>query len=92
MRPIAKFRKTGKLPAFGTPVKIKKYIADKEACGSFLVQQRYLDARRPNEVGGYSGYVPGAGGDVWWIEHKDGTIGAYMYNEITDTIFYGEGQ
>jgi len=47
-----------------------------------LIAKKHLDARRPYAVGVVWGYVPGHGGDVWWIKHEDGTIGAYMYDEF----------
>jgi len=48
----------------------------------FSVVQKHLDARKPNKAGVISGYVPGHGGDVWWVKHNDGTTGAYVYNEF----------
>lgn len=81
---MAKFRKTQVLPNTRITVRTKKRIAPKEECRGFFVHDRNLDARKPNTIGYFIGYVPGAGGDVWWIEHDDRTIGAYMYNELTD--------
>lgn len=47
-----------------------------------LIKRQYLDARQPNKVGEVIGYVPGHGGDVWWVSHADGTTGAYMFDEF----------
>ncbi len=52
-----------------------------ETTGMFVVQ-KHLDARQPNKEGEIGGYVPGHGGDVWWVRHADGTIGAYMFDEF----------
>jgi len=84
MKPMAKFRKEHVLPNTRIKLRTKKRIADKEECRGFLVHERHLDARKPNTNGEYQGWVPGAGGDVWWVKHEDGTIGAYMYDELTD--------
>lgn len=72
------------LPPFGTPVKINEKIAPGNECKGFLVYDRHIKNRRPNEEGIYKNYVPGAGGDLWWVEHTDKTIGAYMFTELTD--------
>jgi len=81
--PVATSRKAQTLPEEGIRVKIKKKLSTKT--GGFLVKQHHIDCRRPNQTGVYLGYVPGAGGDVWWVQHdEDETIGAYLNNEITD--------
>ncbi len=84
MKPIQKAKKFHILPSIGRPLRTKKRIVPKEKCGGFFVKNKHLDARKSNCYGTYIGYVPGAGGEVWWIEHEDGTIAAYMYNELTD--------
>jgi len=84
MRPIALSKKNQQLPEYGTPVKIKSKILPKKECSSFFVHVRHIESRRSSENGVYRGYVPGAGGDVWWIQHDDGTVGAYMFSELTD--------
>ena len=30
------------------------------------------------------GWVPGAGGDLWIIEHEDSTVAVYSFDEIKD--------
>jgi hypothetical protein len=47
-----------------------------------LIAQKHLDARKPNAEGVIKGWVPGHGGDVWWVEHKDGSVGAYSFDEF----------
>jgi hypothetical protein len=84
MRPIEKAKKFNRLPERGAKLKIKEKIMSKEECRGFFVHPKHLDSRRPKELAEYWGYVPGAGGDVWWVKHQDETIGAYMYTEVTD--------
>jgi len=84
MGPIVKANKTNVLPLYGTPVKIRCKILPKKECAGFLVNAKHIECRRASENGVYRGYVPGAGGDVWWIQHDDGTVGAYMFSELTD--------
>ncbi len=50
---------------------------------SMLIVQKHGDARQPSKEGTVSGYVPGHGGDVWWVTHNDGTVGAYMFDEFS---------
>lgn len=47
-----------------------------------LVAEKHLFARRSNKEGLLAGYVPGHGGDVWWVHHDDGTVGAYSFEEF----------
>ena len=64
----------------GLKVKTNKRLG--KTTGMFIAQ-KHLNARRPNKEGKVSGYVPGHGGDVWWVTHKDGTVGAYMFDEFS---------
>lgn len=47
-----------------------------------LVKQQYLDARRSNAEGTIKGWVTGHGGDVYWVQHDDGTVAAYGWMEF----------
>jgi len=49
-----------------------------------LIAQRYLDARTAGVTGTLHGYVPGHGGDVWWMKHDDGTESAYSTRELEE--------
>lgn len=85
MKPIKKAKETMKLPSIGTKVRIKAKIAPKEECGGFLVNEKYIQARKPKTNGVYVGYVSGAGGDLWWIKHDDDSeIGCYDNTEVID--------
>lgn len=72
------------LPAQGSMFRTK--TADKlhtsEDAQGFLVKQKHIDCRRPNVNVKYIGWVPGCGGDVWWGQHDDGSIGAYSIREL----------
>ena len=70
----------GRLPERGTKFRTKaKLEAD---TGGFLVKDSYVLDRTPNIEVSYYGFVPGAGGDVWWMEHEDGLIQAYCFTEL----------
>lgn len=47
-----------------------------------LINIRHLEARESNKFGVVGGYVPGHGGDVWWVRHEDDTVGAYAVGEF----------
>jgi hypothetical protein len=48
----------------------------------FLVKGHHLECRKSSISGIIWGYVPGHGGDVYWVKHEDGTIGAYCFTEF----------
>lgn len=72
------------LPKIGARFKTKETLRPKGECEGFLVKEKYLLARKPNEFGVYTGYIPGCGGDVWWIEHSDESVGAYVADELDE--------
>lgn len=84
--PIEQAYDGNELPTVGKKVRIADSIRPKESCSYFFVNPKHLDSRRPSEEAVYAGWVPGAGGDVWWIEHQDKTIGAYEFSEILKVI------
>jgi hypothetical protein len=50
-----------------------------------LVKQHHLDNRRPNTPGVIGGWVPGHGGDVYWVSHEDvpgKPIAVYCWTEF----------
>lgn len=83
-KPMRQFLKTGVFPELGVTVKTKRKIEPKENCRGFFVMRKYLDARKPDTIGTYVGVVASCGGDVWWIQHKEDDVAAYMYDELTD--------
>lgn len=52
-----------------------------DAKGMF-VKKEHLDVRTIGVKGTVVGYVPGHGGDVWWVKHDDGNVGAYVFDEF----------
>ena len=63
----------------GAQVKVGK-LGDTEG---MLIKERHLACRREGATGRVAGWVPGHGGDVWWVKH-DGSdeIGAYCWSEL----------
>ncbi len=59
------------------------------------VARKHTVCRRPDGYGRITGVVPGHGGDVYWVQHKDDeTIGAYCFTEFdlaTDERVLAEG-
>ncbi|WP_297653754.1 hypothetical protein [Hydrogenophaga sp.] len=70
----------GQLPTKGTKFRTKAEL--ETDTDGFLVKSTYTADRTPNIEVTYYGWVPGAGGDIWWMEHEDGTIQAYCYTEL----------
>ncbi len=56
----------------------------KDATIGFLVAQKNLDNRKNDVIGRVIGYVPGCGGDVWWVNHQDDSVGPYVYDEFEE--------
>lgn len=52
-----------------------------EKTDGMFIKQEYLDRRKAGEVGTVLNYVPGHGGDVWWIRQSNG-IAAYSFTEF----------
>lgn len=48
-----------------------------------LIKQHCLDNRKPMEKGTILGFVPGHGGDVWWVQHSHG-VAAYWFDEFEE--------
>lgn len=47
------------------------------------IAQRHLDVRRVGASGTVTGWVPGHGGDVWWVLHDESEeVGAYVVDEM----------
>lgn len=78
---IAESKSNNTLPEIGSLVRTE--VDPNETGRGFLVKSEYRYARK-NAEGTYKGYVPGCGGDVWWVEHEDGSVGAYLTNEVFD--------
>jgi hypothetical protein len=54
-----------------------------------LIKEHHLRGRLPNALGIVTGYVPGHGGEVFWVRHAEGPsnqdpspVGAYMFDEF----------
>lgn len=58
-----------------------KAIRLKSVRGAFI-EPHYLDARRRGAVGTITSYVPGHGGDYWFVSHSDDSIAAYGTKEL----------
>jgi hypothetical protein len=80
MKSVAECKKANILPESGTPVVTRPSLA---SCDGFLVNPKHIIARREGP-GIIRGWVASCGGDVWWIEHEDGSVGAYMFTEVFD--------
>ncbi len=49
------------------------------------VKPKHLKCRKLGVTGTVLNYVPGHGGDVWWVEHdKDSQVGAYAFDEFEE--------
>ncbi len=48
-----------------------------------LIKPQHLDVRQVGITGTITGYVPGHGGDVWWVKHDESdNVGAYVFDEF----------
>jgi hypothetical protein len=47
------------------------------------IKEKHLDVRKPEVTGTVLNYVPGHGGDVWFVKHDDSEdVGAYCFDEF----------
>lgn len=60
-------------------------ITHLEPTTGMFIADRFLAARKSGVIGEVLGYVPGHGGDVWWVKH-DGSedVGAYCFTETEE--------
>ncbi len=65
----------------GVGTKIITSIALHPTTG-LMVKPKYLEARRPSTAGIIQGFVPGHGGDIYWVEHEDESIAVYGWMEF----------
>ena len=51
-----------------------------------IIHQKHLRVRRKGITGTVTSYVPGHGGDVWFVKHDEAdVIGAYVFTELEPT-------
>lgn len=54
-----------------------------ESTRGMLIAEKHLLARRPGAVGVIGGYVPGHGGDVYWVRHgTEEIVAVYCFTEF----------
>ncbi len=60
-----------------------------ETTQGMLVTPRHLNGRRPDTLGIVTGWVPGHGGDAYWVRHAEGPssadpspVAAYCFDEF----------
>jgi len=59
-------------------------ITKDEGTTGLMIAPKNLEARGVDKIGVVTGYVPGHGGDVWWVRHDDGSVGAYVFTEFEE--------
>lgn len=63
----------------GLRVKVKKL----EGTKGFLINSKHLAVRRKGVRGTVKNWVPGHGGDVWFVQHDNSDdVGAYCFTEL----------
>ena len=65
---------------------IKVHIIKLESTSGMIVAQEHLNNRKLGLTGIVRCCVAGHGGDAWFIEHDDKSIGAYCFTEFSETI------
>jgi hypothetical protein len=71
------FNELGTYPTAGQKVQIVRL----ESTQGMLIKAHHLTVRRLGQ-GIAKSYVPGHGGDVWFVDHGDGNTGAYSVSEM----------
>jgi len=65
----------------GEKVKVVKL----DSVSGFLISPKHLRIRKKGKIGIIRGWVPGHGGDVWWVEQDNG-VAAYSTSEFEKII------
>lgn len=62
---------------------LKVRTTELRSTDGLTIHARHLACRKAGVTGFVRGYVPGHGGDVWWVQHEGSEdIGAYCFNEF----------
>ncbi len=62
---------------------LKVKVAKLDTTDGMMIAPHHLSCRSQGVTGTVKGYVPGHGGDVWFVEHDDSDdVGAYCFNEL----------
>jgi hypothetical protein len=71
-------------PAAGMRVK----VVELGSTIGMLINEKHLSVRKAGTTGTITRWVPGHGGDVWWVKHDGGwippIIGAYCIDELEE--------
>jgi hypothetical protein len=81
LRTFIEVDNNGALPEIGVRVKTIAEFAPDATKGMFINPQS-LSLRKENAEGKYVGYVQGHGGDVLWVQHRDGNYAPYTTEEL----------
>lgn len=58
-------------------------VSHLEDTTGFIIADRHIDCRKAGMTGTIRSYVPGHGGDVWFVDHDaSDDIGAYCFTEL----------
>lgn len=60
---------------------LKVCVVEDNGTEGMLIKPQHLDIRQVGKVGTILNYVPGHGGDVWFVKQDNG-IAAYCFNEL----------
>lgn len=61
---------------------IKVVVSKLEDEKGMMIKQYLLNNRRLGAKGRVLDYVPGHGGDVWWVKHESGVVAPYCFTEL----------
>lgn len=65
----------------GTRIQVHDELDPTGTVGVF-VSDIYLNQRHAGKTGTLWGFVPGHGGDIYWVEHDDGSRAVYGWREF----------
>lgn len=66
----------------GMKVRTTEAVNKPGATRGMMISPKHLDVREAGVRGTVMGYVPGHGGDVWWVQHENGVVAAYCFDEF----------
>jgi hypothetical protein len=63
--------------------KLRVRTTELRGTDGMMIHARHLSCRQAGLTGEVRGYVPGHGGDVWFVQHEGSEdVGAYCYDEL----------
>jgi hypothetical protein len=71
----------GSLPSTGKAFRTKSELGDVD---TMFVKTKHCIHRAPDIIVTYKNWIPGGGGDLWWMVDANGNVAPYCFDELLE--------